>query len=695
MKVNNPLAQSALVVGGFWWVLATVYAAWRWPHIFFSLDGFELIWSATYNSARFLIIGVVLASLGVLGLHAWRYFESLRNVGASSLRGMTCTIGAPPLPTDVIPQLEAIPEWFTDPTRVEHGRMLLDWIQANRERHPSHTALLETLIRALCRFDTLPASHVPGGHGGKSLLDHSARVAAMALKLAPSFRYEGLKTKYGSTPWRDADYRFDGGDPMIPIVGMAHDLGKLATFTIDASGQVTGSRPGHDKIGARLLAMMDETLALPAQDRHALYRAVANYHHPSDYPLTKEGRLDSDRTVALMMLLIQADKAAGKHEGQHFLPAAEYAAYLQRMRDLGEELDEEQLELIRAATNPSGQAKGNRPVPAEGEAAITDEKMLAAMIRILTDPASIARSTRGVDAQMIVGQLNTCDLPQYAWDAKEAGEELSDDQSQELARQLYRRVVLNEQKLRRRLAQIFGISSPSKRGDGRYNLTIQALRVLDQASLLDASWQDGFISPESAIFDVAFINRNSRKQLASWKAILVKPTGPLIGLATGDQHDSYFKVERPVWKDRRVRVGSSGDSDPEPAIPAASSPAVTDQGIDIDEPIEVATPDDVDTPEYRLDEVSTAEGELDLQQDLGAAFGDFEEATSLPEETVEAASPPPADTMQSPLEAVPRPPPIDEPGPIVGRSTPKRKATSRRSGAFHNRWREHDESSGG
>lgn len=564
MVVTNPLARSAATVGIFWWAVLTGTAFWNWPTVFLSSEGSSLILWFFFKSIRLLVCASLGAVLVVVLWHAMRFALTKKDLRAGAMRGMSCTVGDPPIARSTLPRARVIPAWFSDAEQIEYGQTLMAWMKQASGRHPAHVELMQALIRTLCMFSQLPASHIARGHGGKSLVDHSARVAGMALRLAPSFRYDGLKTKYGSTPRRDAGFQFDGGDPLIPLIGFAHDLGKIGTFTLDRKGRVTGSRPGHDKVGARLLALMDETYGLPPADRSALFRAIANYHHPSDYPLTQDGRLDDDRTVALMMLLIQADKAAGKHEGNHYLPPAEYAAFLEKMRDMGEELDQEQLELIEKVTGSSavgavtGAGSGPSAKVAGGkESTITDEQMAAALMRLLVEPGVIARHTKGVDVALMVGQLNTCDLPQWAWDIREAGEELDATQSHELGQYLHRRILISEPKLRSKLAQVFGVAQPMRLGDGRYLLTVRALRVLHQMGLLDTAWQGGFISVESALFEVSFLNRNTRSRIAGWKAILLLPNGPFASWQSGAEHDSYFRIDRPMWKDRRARTSGA------------------------------------------------------------------------------------------------------------------------------------------
>ncbi|GAI68635.1 unnamed protein product, partial [marine sediment metagenome] len=56
-------------------------------------------------------------------------------------------------------------------------------------------------------------------------------------------------------------FEFDAGDPLIPIIGLAHDIGKLETYSFDADGSLisreepSGDTPGdkkvfHDALGA-------------------------------------------------------------------------------------------------------------------------------------------------------------------------------------------------------------------------------------------------------------------------------------------------------------------------------------------------------------------------------------------------------------------------------------------------------------
>jgi hypothetical protein len=154
-------------------------------------------------------------------------------------------------------------------------------------------------------------------------------VAETALELAPSWSYDGVYIKrLGKSPKliiakRDANYVFDPLDPIIPVLALAHDLGKIEAYKLQPDGTVLTSETGtqqddagvmHDRLGSRILARISEFWELPPNDTRTLSRVISHYHHPSDFPVDKDGLSIDDRMTALMEFLILADKTTGLRE---------------------------------------------------------------------------------------------------------------------------------------------------------------------------------------------------------------------------------------------------------------------------------------------------------------------------------------------------------------------------------------------
>lgn len=564
MIVHNPLVRSVAIVAGTWWVVLTIAGIWMYSGVFFSLPGLVASFSYVAYGLVTAVLGVAAGAAVVIVGQVRERMVRAKSLKAAGRLGMLCTLGGMPIPVHpAMRQVQgALPDWFLAET--EHGHVLVDWAKRSREKHPQHADALMALLRVFCSYRTLPASHVPGGHGGKSLVDHTMRVAARMLSEAPKFRYEGLVTRYGREPWGDAAFAFDPSDPMIPLVGVAHDIGKLQTFVTDQSGKIVSAAPKHDLVGSRMLATMDEIKALPIEDQAALHMAVSHYHHPSDYPLDVQGRIGSDRSVALMMLLIKADKWSGKEEAGQSLTPDQYAAYLRYVRELGEELSSDEEEVIRSAeTAQQGAGLGGARGQSSNNTPITDERMREILLKIITNPTVVFTAMPKGNSKP-VGQVCNTNYPEWAWEALAQGQPLGVEQQQQLSQYIERLVVIHEQRLRQVLAKALGLSEVKKLGDGRAAIIVHALRVLHEMGVLYTDTDGGHISPESAIYKVDMVNHKTGTSIAKWTAILLRPVADLEALAKGGIHPSLVKVVMPVWRDRMQRAHVEGVEATEP-----------------------------------------------------------------------------------------------------------------------------------
>lgn len=222
-----------------------------------------------------------------------------------------------------------------------------------------HIALFDAVLRVFMARPTLLTTYEQEGHGrhngqgGRTLLQHSLLVCQCAIEMAPKWSYEGMRTitKEGLPgevvyqPRQKAQLGY-AQDPLVALIGLAHDIGKIQCYQWrDGESEPYALAPNHDLIGARMLAILPQTWALsdhhapddPAQaDPQVLITAVAFYHHPSEQPMDGAGikpgsaaagknriildlggvQIRSDRQVALMELLIAADKKAGSIEHQ-------------------------------------------------------------------------------------------------------------------------------------------------------------------------------------------------------------------------------------------------------------------------------------------------------------------------------------------------------------------------------------------
>ena len=296
---------------------ATVVATW-----WFILTAMSLL-SGGSPTPLFHATGIVLLVAAAGGVSVmlcvvlWIYIDRReRRLGlvAQDMRGLISSIGPvpmllqPPREAPALPRFQApdVPDDF-----------YVRWLDHFDRVSPRHTALMRRLMRVMQAHRHLPASPVAGGHGDRTLLQHSLLCGYLMHDLARDFKYEGARSKNTDRlvlPLRDPNYRFNAGDPLCVIIGIAHDLGKIESYRYDGDGKVVGIRDEHDLTGARMIARMEECWALPDADRFAMMMALAHYHHPQELPLSPDRKAIDDRTIALMELLTIADVQASAIE---------------------------------------------------------------------------------------------------------------------------------------------------------------------------------------------------------------------------------------------------------------------------------------------------------------------------------------------------------------------------------------------
>jgi len=299
--MKNPLLSSFVIVTAFWYGVLAILSRALLQEI--PLYAFKGLWIA--------LVGVF---WGVLAYAVWlavvRGNKQHGLKSGDSRRGLSISLGD--FPRGAIPPARAP---CSEPFLPEQ---ISTWFTAYQATHPAHAALLRAVMEIFQVHYKLPASPVPGGHGGATLMQHSRNVLATILGMAPAWRYEGHKNKKGQIvfPLIDGTYRFDATDPLIPIAGLAHDIGKITCYWQRLDGLVEEVRPNHDTEGGKILITLDEFWALPKGDRDALNLALSFYHHINSLPLWAD-----DRTRALTELLITADIRTGMAEGEKNMAA--------------------------------------------------------------------------------------------------------------------------------------------------------------------------------------------------------------------------------------------------------------------------------------------------------------------------------------------------------------------------------------
>lgn len=298
LQKKNNLLRSHLAVLLFWFIV-----------VFLAARGFDLKLLASSMSYAMLIMAGGL----IIGVTIWVTFDLLRRDSvlarnsAHSVRGASVSIGDPPSPNQ--------------PSRGKASASMLasrfPWWSAYSKKYPKHAEAFMAVFSVMSATPRLPASPVPGGHGGATLIEHSFNVVNTMMEMAPKWSYRGHKNKRGeiSFPLLDntrTEFRFAPGDPIVPLAAFAHDIGKTSCYKMTPGGSVIEVRKNHDIEGAKLLRTLPEMMALPWKDRMAVLTACEYYHHIGSLPYST---WIDDRARALIELLIAADIATGQKEG--------------------------------------------------------------------------------------------------------------------------------------------------------------------------------------------------------------------------------------------------------------------------------------------------------------------------------------------------------------------------------------------
>lgn len=325
MNANNRIIRAAALVFGFWWLVFTLVEFGGAP-----LEVLEN-WQYLGGTVSRWVLGVV-AGLIIGVWYIWfgrvtamnRLFKG--KLG-NRLNGVRSTLGDVPMPARAPKRVE------NQAKRLPIGSELVNaWVAANGENYPQHVQFFWAIWDTYSAHQQFPASHRKGGHGNRRLWEHCLAVADTALADAGAYVFDGVyvkargKPKFKIIDLKNKEYRFDPQDPLIPILALAHDIGKLEAYVLAPDGSVITKEEGsaltpqddnricHDSLGARILARFPEYWALPARDRTAINLVIGHYHHPSQFPVDRNGLSLDDRMTALMEFLILVDKKTGMAE---------------------------------------------------------------------------------------------------------------------------------------------------------------------------------------------------------------------------------------------------------------------------------------------------------------------------------------------------------------------------------------------
>ena len=508
----NNLPRAAAVVFGFWLFVAVCY---DW---FYDLAYLSDFYSNIAITLRFALFGSVFGALFLISLR----FSKRGVIFGVALRGLTPSIGsfnAPKAPTraDVLPSFP--PE-------------IIEWLANQRASNGAgevRAALFEDIAAILCARAEVPATTVPGGHGGVSLLNHTMSVVVEALRRAASFQYRGLLYPDGNVavPPLDPHYQFSSTDPLIPLVAIGHDIGKLECYAL-SDGTWTEVSHAHDSKGSVLLSRLDLFWALPDNERMLVQRAVGYYHHPLDIPINT-----GDRAFALIGLLNESDNAASRYEHHIRMDSATAKRVEPRLADI-----------------PDGDAPPPKTSLPSSSADIQDEnqdvfeqRLLETFLSLLQEPERI----NGADQQLRVGfKFN-----EYLY------------LSEERVRQ-----ILADRLQAPRLAT-------ARMGGGRYVLSSKLAEILNTEGVLFRTHGKKTLAPNAALFKMKMTDPRTGREVTNWPAVFVLFAGKL-GLSTLE--DARFPVTslEPRWGSRAGGNSAATISPPAPASSHGGNSAARD-----------------------------------------------------------------------------------------------------------------------
>jgi hypothetical protein len=320
--MRSNLLPSVATVFLFWWIVLGIAALFKgnieWSSLFFtnilerlSLSGLAFLWGAS------------ITSLFLIG----RRFFKKGELASDRRRGISVSLGPFPVMNEPLPRL---------PLEKPFPKRLDLWVTTHDQKsYKPHLDLLYAVAEMLEAHPLVPAGEM-SDHGGRTLREHSYNVAEAILEvISDNFSYEGLytvengKRVYLYKP-EDSLFQLLIHDPLIPLAGIAHDLGKLEAFQLDDMGQYQKTRNDHDHRGQMILSRLPEFWRLPEDDQQPLLDIVGFYHHWADLPVSSE-----ERTRALIAALCKADNLAGSRESLNpvRISAEETYRLLQRTQD--------------------------------------------------------------------------------------------------------------------------------------------------------------------------------------------------------------------------------------------------------------------------------------------------------------------------------------------------------------------------
>jgi len=345
----SSLLRAHLVVGGVLWAaLAALYA--------FGFGGrapvtFSTVMVVLGSSA----VGATLGLCAVAFRRSQREYVFRRELGPKAFRGVKTSFGSVPVAAALKPESEhrRRPEVVFQEVEAHVRLVMPDFPPRFFELHileaalsQAHVHVLIDILEILLAQRNFPAGYFALGmpkenrpHGDRTLLQHSALVCLNAVQTAPHFEYEGdTWMAKGKKYFRlkldpNGPLKFSPLDPLIVLMALAHDIGKLDTFILaptngDMPLQAIDNWGDHDVASARRIGGLASLHDLPLTDQECLLVGVSRYHALHALPAVVAAEQPDDRKYRgerlflarnnrlhwLTQLLAKADKLAGAME---------------------------------------------------------------------------------------------------------------------------------------------------------------------------------------------------------------------------------------------------------------------------------------------------------------------------------------------------------------------------------------------
>lgn len=443
------------------------------------------------------------------------------------------------------------------------------------EHSPSeaHKALFEAILSILMTKPDHPASPEATGHGGCSLVEHSLNVVETGLAVVQ--RWE-MSRKNHALQGRVMPHE---AYPLMPILLLAHDLGKQVAFKV-SGGEVVQRKPYHDRESARLVAKLDELWALDEEERSDLIMAMAFEHHPQDFP--EHG---SERARFLMEFLIDADRIASANEDRVAKgndPVFEADCLLDGSEGAEAERTQSGPDEVEGRAQESSETddrEGSNETASsrEGEAAQPRRSVDSGTSSVDNAQSSVHSTQSDSDREAVADYEQL-----YDWVMDLIVRPGTINGTQKKFRAGFwdgHRLFLNESSIRHRLAEEF-YNNPEKAheraGDGRYFITQPLLAALSHKGVLVQTHDGQTFNAKNSLFRVKSKDPKTGKVLetGAWNSAIVIewPQEDIpMALATMEPAPKPPFIVAALWPQHALR-GKRGAVPPDSAPEAGTAP---------------------------------------------------------------------------------------------------------------------------